>query len=78
MSHINIIYDDDGNKEYEGEIINGNYHGKGTRYYISGNKYSGDFKNGEFDGYGIYYDKFENIVYEGEYKSGMQNGKGIY
>ena len=52
-----IIYDDDGDMIYEGELKNGCYDGIGIIYYKSGNKYEGEFKNGVVNGIGKYYDK---------------------
>ena len=42
-----------------------------------GNFYEGEFKNGKFDGKGLY--KYKNgDIYRGEFKEGYRDGKGIY
>ena len=33
-------------ERYEGEFKDNLFHGHGTYYYISGDKYTGDWKNG--------------------------------
>jgi len=38
--------------------------------------YYGEFKNGEFDGYGNVYDETANTIYEGLFKNGELNGRG--
>jgi hypothetical protein len=38
---------------YEGETLDGWYHGKGKYYYANGSVYQGDFYKGEFHGEGI-------------------------
>ena len=51
--------------------------GKGREYDKDGETalYSGDWKNGEREGFGTeYYDGY--ALYTGEWKNGMRNGKG--
>ena len=46
-------YNDDGNLEYEGEILNGKRNGKGKEFYNNGKlKYIGEYLNGESNGKG--------------------------
>ena len=46
-------------------------------YYSNGNKFEGEYKNGQKEGYGVYYysngDKFE-----GKWKNNNKEGYGIY
>ena len=73
-----ILYDEDGNKLYEGDYKNDKCHGKGILYEENGNKfYEGDWKEGKIDGKGIEYYKNGNKRYEGDYKKGNRDGKGI-
>ena len=37
------------------QVVNGLKEGKGTYYWINGDKYEGDFKKGYLDGKGIFY-----------------------
>ena len=45
--------------------------------YLNGDKYEGEFKNGNREGYGLYYYSDGN-KYEGEFKNGNKEGYGIY
>jgi len=60
---------------YEGEFLNGKYHGKGS--FIFGDwKYIGDFKNGLREGKGILY--YPNgSTYEGAFQNNVKSGFGI-
>ena len=50
---------------------------KGIYYWNNGDKYEGDFKNGQPNGKGIYY--FHNgNRYEGDHRGWKREGKGIY
>ncbi len=40
--------------KYEGEFLNGKFHGKGTYTYANGDKYEGEFLNGKFTGKGTF------------------------
>ena len=63
--------------EYEGQLKNNEYDGKGIYYYKGGDRYEGEYKNDKKEGRGIYYYK-EGDIYEGEYKNDKREGKGIY
>ena len=48
----------------------------GTKTYVSGSKYEGDWKHGKFDGKGKLF--IPNLgIYIGEFKNGQLHGKGI-
>lgn len=50
---VSIVHD-----EYIGPVVNKKYHGKGAILtMVHGETYSGEFKNGLYDGYGILHDK---------------------
>jgi hypothetical protein len=62
---------------YEGTLLEGMPHGKGTLNYFNGDKYTGDFVNGHQHGSGTM--KYSNNAeYIGEYVNGIQNGKGTF
>jgi antitoxin component YwqK of YwqJK toxin-antitoxin module len=63
--------------EYEGEMKNGLFCGKGVYYYQDGGKYVGEFENGYFDGEGVYYRKDGTKIYEGTWKDDKYEGYGI-
>ena len=42
----------------------------------SGGNYSGDFKNGQFDGHGIF-TWTDGQTYDGEFQNGKKSGKGV-
>ena len=61
-------------EKYEGETLNGLYHGKGklkTDFFV----YEGEFKNGKKDGYGEL--TSDNEIYKGEFKNNDYDGYGI-
>lgn len=65
-------------EKYEGYVNNMNLkHGKGTYYWKSGNRYTGDWVNDKATGKGIYY-SHEGWRYEGEFLNAQFHGKGIY
>ena len=64
-------------EKYEGETLNGSYHGKGIYTWPDGRKYEGDFLNGKRHGMGTYTWPDGNI-YVGDWIEGERNGKGIY
>jgi hypothetical protein len=61
---------------YEGEMLNGWFHGTGVSKYDSGTVYRGEYVNGYYHGKGrIEYS--DGIIYEGEFANGVRHGKGI-
>ncbi|HBV95477.1 MAG TPA: hypothetical protein DEF36_00285 [Desulfotomaculum sp.] len=66
--------------KYEGEWLDypdGHcvFHGKGTLTYPSGDKYVGEFRNGNIEGFGTYYFA-EGQKYVGQFKNDCFDGKG--
>ena len=78
--------------EYYGDLIDNVRHGTGEmKFAASGDRYTGEWRNDLFDGFGTYTwntsvsinDKNEQILvvgrrYEGDWKNGKRHGKGIY
>lgn len=71
----NII--DTGNGKYNGEIIDGKMHGKGTYEWNDGTKYVGEFFNDKISGQGTLTMPGKGY-YEGKFRSGKKNGQGTY
>jgi hypothetical protein len=71
---------------YVGEVDGkGGYSGFGIYYFIGdfkGDRYEGEWKEGNFNGQGTYYYHFNKDTrgdrYIGEYKNGIKNGIGTY
>ncbi len=63
-------------KDLASECISGDcINGFGTKQFLSGSKYAGQFKNGKENGQGIYY-FFNGSRYEGEFENGNFHGQG--
>ena len=63
-------------------LKNGKFHGNGVKYWgetgqYAKNKYQGEWKNGEPDGFGTYH-WADGSFFVGEWENGEQHGKGIY
>ncbi|MBR6784208.1 MAG: leucine-rich repeat protein [Clostridia bacterium] len=67
------------NGSYEGEIVDGQFHGYGVYRWSNGASYEGEWKNGNFRGHGVYR-WADGDVYDGEWKDDKRhgNGKWIY
>ena len=70
---------ENGAKVYQGE--NGKEEGFGILVFVSGafkgDRYEGEFRNGQYNGKGIY-SHTSGERYEGDYKNNKRNGKCIY
>ena len=62
---------------YEGEFLEGNYHGKGTLSFADGRIYTGDFKEDSFNGTGTLIWS-NGDKYEGTFVDDMMDGKGTF
>ena len=64
---------------YIGEVnSNDEPHGKGDMRFRSGDHYTGSFKDGYREGYGVYtFAKGEVLCYEGYYHLGKREGQGV-
>ncbi|PIE71200.1 MAG: hypothetical protein CSA22_04015 [Deltaproteobacteria bacterium] len=62
-------------KLYEGDVVDGERHGKGRLEYYSGAVYTGEFKNGLLDGRGVMVNP-NGVTVEGEFSKGQPNGTG--
>jgi len=60
-----------------GEYLQCRLNGKGERHLQNKNSYKGDFKNGKYDGYGVFNWTQENISFEGYFKDAKRNGEGL-
>jgi hypothetical protein len=72
-----FIYSNGG--KYVGRFVDGRPCGDGTEYFTDGEiKYSGSWKNGVPDGYGLYRfaNKTSGICYEGSFVGGVRDGLG--
>ena len=73
-----ILFDEEGDKKYEGDFKEKKFNGKGILYNKNGNKrYEGDWKNNVCDGKGILYNVNGKKKHEGDIKNGVVDGKGI-
>ena len=63
------------NATYEGQAIDGVPNGKGRLTWDSGIFYEGDFVNGQYHGYGVYFVS-DYALYEGQWVNGAFTGKG--
>ena len=59
---------------YSGEYLNNKKNGKGRLIFSDKSFYEGNFKNDEFEGFGIF--RTKKYVYEGQFSGGKKNGKG--
>ena len=60
---------------YEGQHVNEDQHGQGTKYYANGDRYEGNWVKDKRDGYGKYFWKSGNR-YEGNWVDGDTQGQG--
>jgi 1-phosphatidylinositol-4-phosphate 5-kinase len=61
---------------YEGDLLDGRWHGKGKISFPSGDTYDGEWSMGLRDGVGIYVYATDGTVYEGDWKGGLKHGHG--
>ena len=70
------LYHDNGNKQYEGNMLNNRYSGFGRTYDTDGKLvYEGDWVNGLQYGEGSLYED-DLMIYSGYWFEGAKNGKG--
>lgn len=53
--------------KYVGEWANDYQNGQGVNTFPNGTRYEGEVRQAKMHGYGRYYDKYGNLVYEGRY-----------
>ena len=64
---------------YEGEFVNGYFHGVGSITWNDGSYYHGDWQENQRSGVGVlYYNAYDDIEYVGNWESSLFNGEGIY
>lgn len=71
------INDHNTSGKYEGEYLNGFYHGEGKMSFSNGDIYEGQFKQGIIEGEGTMYYS-DGGIYIGSWKSGKPEGKGEF
>lgn len=71
-----LIYQDR-NTRFKGTFLNNQPHGHGVLTKNGALTYTGEFKNGAFDGFGILETISNKSRYEGEFKNGVKEGTGI-
>ncbi|MBF0625226.1 MAG: SUMF1/EgtB/PvdO family nonheme iron enzyme [Magnetococcales bacterium] len=62
---------------YEGEMVNGKRHGRGTYIWPDGARYEGEFRNDQRTGYGVFTWP-TGARYEGEFLDGKRHGRGTF
>ncbi len=80
MTGLGKIIAPDGS-QYEGCWVNGEMYGFGTYTFPDNNEqglafYTGDNRNGKFEGYGAWYWK-DGSIYYGQFKGDNMNGQGV-
>ena len=63
---------------YEGEMLNGQPHGRGVLNYIDGAHYDGQFKNGCKHGFGFFRYANDEQFYNGEWYNDKKDGFGYF
>jgi hypothetical protein len=76
-SSFGQIYNGVGNLIYEGEMVNGVAHGKGTFFFPGGEKYFGNFDNGVIEGNGIFFWD-DGCRWEGTFSNNKLHGDGVF
>ena len=76
-SSFGQIYNGVGNLIYEGEMVNGVAHGKGTFFFPGGEKYFGNFDNGVIEGNGVFFWD-DGCRWEGTFSGNKLNGDGVF
>jgi hypothetical protein len=61
---------------YQGMWSQGKKHGAGLLFFANGDKYDGDFKDGEWKNGNLTYSSGEE--YQGDFKNGKRHGKGTF
>ena len=60
---------------YEGDFLEGKFHGQGTYTFANGDYYTGAWENSKRNGYGIY-QWTDGTRYEGQFLDGKRHGQG--
>ena len=71
------LYDSSNTLIYDGEMVDGIFHGKGTLYLPSGEKYVGNFVHGVMEGNGVFYWN-DGSRWEGTFSNNKLDGDGVF
>jgi hypothetical protein len=63
---------------YEGDMLEGEPHGKGRGVRANGEIYTGEWQDGEPHGYGALSSADGELIYEGEWRHGMMHGRNTF
>ena len=74
--NIEKIDYNDGHRYYIGEVKNGLQDGRGKVFVDNVLRYDGDWKNGNFNGIGKYYNEDGKLIYNGEFRNNKMEGRG--
>ena len=64
--------------EFVGYCVMGKMHGQGVLVWQKGNRYAGDFFEGQIDGKGIMTYRISGERYIGDFKNGVRHGRGVF
>ena len=76
ITHEKSLFSSQSERIYIGKYIGGQKNGQGKLLLPNDSEYEGNFKNNEFDGYGVFKSKSYN--YYGNFNKGKMKGKGKY
>jgi hypothetical protein len=65
------------NNRYEGNFVNGIYHGFGTFIWEDNSMYKGNWKDGKRHGSGIYTSGDGLHTYDGDWENDIKHGQGF-
>lgn len=68
-------YENTDGLKYEGQFVDGAFHGSGTAWYPDGKRYEGDWKNGKRNGEGVLREA-DGANYTGQFKANAFHGQG--
>ena len=64
-------------QRYDGDFVNGVYHGIGTYTWEDNNVYRGDWREGKRHGVGVYTSGYGLHIYDGDWQNDVKHGQGF-